>query len=673
MTSPLSYLLSLSSDAKNSRHRYLVRLVGSEEWRAELVASYLSVQKYKESFKLGGKAVVGANQLNYQQGTHLLGREVDCLIYDDIEGFDANSFTAASGVLRAGGLLFLSLSSKRSLSYRWLEKCLVNVITIHQNSMLPWSSIEKLDDKVEPNVLIEQDNAVKLITKVLTGHRKRPLVVTADRGRGKSSALGIASAQLINEKGARIIVTAPSRKATDLVFFHAERNLKVVSNISRNEILSNDSFVKFVSPDELLKQNFSCDLLLVDEASAIPVPMLQNLVTRYHRMVLSSTIHGYEGCGRGFTLKFFKWLDETRVGWKKYHIHQPVRWNVGDPLEAWVFDTFLLNTDLESEKFRFAELDNGFNLVSKDLLLNSPNLFKHCFALLVNAHYQTSPNDMLQILDDDSVNLFVHIEEGKIVGCIVAKSEGEFSTELLKEIMLGRRRPKGHLAPVILAGQLGVEKAALCRSLRVMRIVVSPDEQHKGIGSKMLSNLSAQTEIKFEYLSTSFGVTNTLYQFWIKNGYIPVRLGSKLDQASGTHSMLMLKGNKRFSWFDDCQLQFSQDFLELLPETFSELSASLVLELLRTTKPCFPPMSSQQIKLVHLYASGGSCYENTVSSLKHLLMTSISEGVIHPILISKLLQKKTWNEIVTLYLLDGRKHAEKVFREAVNSVLQFTV
>ncbi|MCV5746886.1 hypothetical protein OFN42_42405, partial [Escherichia coli] len=40
--------------------------------------------------------------------------------------------------------------------------------------------------------------------------------------------------------------------------------------------------------------------------------------------------------------------------------------------------------------------------VDKQALVHQPNLLRECFALLVNAHYQTSPNDLLHLLRDDN-------------------------------------------------------------------------------------------------------------------------------------------------------------------------------------------------------------------------------------------------------------------------------
>ena len=72
-----------------------------------------------------------------------------------------------------------------------------------------------------PCVTAEQHNAVEAIIKVVTGHRNRPLVLTADRGRGKSSALAIASAKLLSERKNnpyKIIVTAPVIAALSVFF-----------------------------------------------------------------------------------------------------------------------------------------------------------------------------------------------------------------------------------------------------------------------------------------------------------------------------------------------------------------------------------------------------------------------------------------------------------------------
>ena len=249
--------------------------------------------------------------------------------------------------------------------------------------------------------------------------------------------------------------------------------------------------------------------------------MLKSMAGSYHRMVFSTTVHGYEGSGRGFGIKFEAWLSEHRPGWKGYKLEQPIRWNNNDPLERWLFDCFLLGEDAcpsesvvdESEDFS----DNALNQLSlvelskADCLVN-PNRLQQCFSLLVDAHYQTSPNDLMQFLDNPAIHLFAAWQQDECLGCMLVTEEGGLDKELIAQVQVGKRRPQGHLAPVLLANQLGSVEAATSRCLRVMRIAVSIRHQGLGIGRWMLGQLSEQavrTE-QVDYLATSFGATLSL-------------------------------------------------------------------------------------------------------------------------------------------------------------------
>ena len=147
-----------------------------------------------------------------------------------------------------------------------------------------------------------QLQAVLAVRRVAQGHRRRPFVLTADRGRGKSASLGIAAASLIKEGAEQIIVTAPSMAAADVIFRHAADRLGVAIE-KAGVIRWRNSLLMFKAPDELANQQEPCDLLLVDEAAAIPAPLLKRLLNAYARIVFSSTIHGYEGTGRGFSVR----------------------------------------------------------------------------------------------------------------------------------------------------------------------------------------------------------------------------------------------------------------------------------------------------------------------------------------------------------------------------------
>ncbi|MEF1214315.1 GNAT family N-acetyltransferase, partial [Vibrio alginolyticus] len=229
--------------------------------------------------------------------------------------------------------------------------------------------------------------------------------------------------------------------------------------IRKDRLESGQGAIQFIAPDELLSSRPECDLLLVDEAAAIPVPMLKSITEHYHRLVFSTTVHGYEGCGRGFTIKFVDWLQKQRSGMKTWHMTQPIRWSMNDALESWLYDAFLLDAELTHHQLN--QVDSiSLSKADKDDLISQPSLLRECFALLVNAHYQTSPNDLIHLLQDDNSQLYFAKQDNTVVGVILAVEEGGLDAELVEEIQLGKRRPKGHLAPVTIANHLGFPNVA---------------------------------------------------------------------------------------------------------------------------------------------------------------------------------------------------------------------
>jgi len=74
---------------------------------------------------------------------------------------------------------------------------------------------------------------------------------------------------------------------------------------------------RFVSPESASKviDLMSVDLVIIDEAAAIPLPVVR-LLLGAHLTLLSSTISGYEGTGRALQLKL---LQQLRQGHTSLH------------------------------------------------------------------------------------------------------------------------------------------------------------------------------------------------------------------------------------------------------------------------------------------------------------------------------------------------------------------
>jgi tRNA(Met) cytidine acetyltransferase len=165
------------------------------------------------------------------------------------------------------------------------------------------------------------------------GRQQRVLVLSSDRGRGKSAAMGMAAAHLMQIRKQRIVLTGPRLDAVGAVLRHAAARLPEAETGARQLSLGEGS-LRFLPPDRLVVMAPKADLLLVDEAATIPAPLLTRLLTRFRRVVFATTVHGYEGSGRGFQLRFRRVLDEKAPGWRLLRLREPIRYAADDPLES---------------------------------------------------------------------------------------------------------------------------------------------------------------------------------------------------------------------------------------------------------------------------------------------------------------------------------------------------
>ncbi|MGY2574670.1 tRNA(Met) cytidine acetyltransferase TmcA [Vibrio sp. C8] len=651
------YLLSLRQLALKHQYRFGVLLQGAQEWNQSLIQHWLKDSNNNTAFQVGGDAFEGVRYVPFNKGQQLLGQECDLLICDLSKGWDANSFSAALGTLIGGGILLVLGANSFSANYAdvWLKKALDNLIVMSPDIQPSLPSVSAEEHSIDYS---QQQLAVDNIVKVVTGHRKRPLILTADRGRGKSSALGMAAAKLMSERNISIVVTAPTLASVSPVFHFAQK-LLVGSSGQKGLVEYERSSLRFIAPDELLRNGADCDLLLVDEAAALPLPMLEEMVNRYHRAAFSSTIHGYEGCGRGFSLKFQSWLKDVRPEMKLQNMTQPIRWSQGDPLEAWHRTSFLLDFEFQpiSDAVNIENLQ--FSHVTQKSLLDNPSLLHSIFSLLVNAHYQTSPNDLFHLLGDEKMSVYTATEKNVLMGCILSVEEGALDKALIEDIQLGKRRPKGHLSPVTIANQLGIAEAAVQSSQRIMRIAVHPDVQNQNIGSELVKHFALQSVS--DYLSTSFGASSALVNFWRKCGFQTIKVGSQRDQASGCYSVLMVKG-KNIHWLDLAKQRHAQHFDFELSDSLQSMEPDLVKKLLSEN---LYPYTLPPIALVHDYALGGSNYESVAVWLRSFALSigEVQVNALSDLLISKVVQRLSWMECAERHQLTGRKQVEANIRK----------
>jgi len=653
------------------------------------------------------------NNKNYR---HYLGTECDYLLFDS-DHFNVDAFAALSGTIKAGGLLFLlwpqnisdECSDTKNLFLQRFYQQLVNddnVIIVapsasqqepaynwqlvNHNSLLTKTAaiVTKPLKLAYGCVTYEQQLAVAAIEKVFSGHRNRPLVLTADRGRGKSSALAIACANIIQQakQAVNITVTAPHQQALSVFFQQLKESLPQAHHEKHRVVYHQQKFqvnLTFIPVDKLFHDDINTHFLLVDEAGAIPVYLLTKLLQRYHRIVFSTTLHGYEGAGRGFTLKFLQHLQRIRPEFRRLHIKQPIRWATEDPLEQFVFSSCLLNAELSTitnkKDFDIAKQNFHFQHINRTTLARNEALLRQVFSILVTAHYQTSPSDLALMLDNPNVAIVALKQHEHIVAVALLITEGYCTNTEIKAIEAGKRRLKDQFTPQSLLTYGSFKQAFNYKYLRIMRIAVHPSVQHQGIGRYFLQQITlfAQKQ-QLDFLATSFGATTKLLRFWLSDHYNIARVGFNKDQASGEHSVLLLKAlNKQSDKFMQTILQnFYRSFSYLLTDEYQYLATSVAILILRyCPKAQTSLLTKHDRQIIDAFANKKQLYATSVYSLHLALLRylatekNIDEQVVSAV-VARVLQKHSIAALCKQYGFTGKKAFNQYLVDFTNTHLK---
>ena len=526
--------------------RELLILVGEDDFLAHQLNHNLSL---KSAVWIGDVSPHFATQsyFPFSKTKNLLGSEFPAIIYDARQGIHLDALAIAAGTLQDGGQLLLLLNHWADLanqpdsdSLRWSgEKHAINTphfiaflqekiakygFPIYQNTPLTLASpMPQKDRSTHCQPTLEQARLLQQMAEA----KEEILIVTAKRGRGKSALAGLFAKQQLAQNQP-VILTAPNKSAVNIF----------------NEFAGAE--ITFMPPDELSQnlsdapQQFANHWLFVDEAAMIPLDILFRLTKAFKRVVLTTTIHSYEGTGRGFLLKFMAKTDRTL---RHFELFTPLRWQADDKLEAFIDDLLL------------CDCEDRLPQPPYDSVLAEQIQISHCeriphdqiesvYGLLTLAHYRTSPLDLRRLLDAPQQQFYLAQAQDSLLGCAWAVSEGGLADNtLIRQIRRGERRPRGNLVAQMLCFQAGLEEACELRSLRISRIAVQPNWQQQGLGQRLIAQMKQQ-QIKqqgtVDFLSVSFGYTPELLAFWQKCGFILVHFSESKEASSGCYSVVAL-------------------------------------------------------------------------------------------------------------------------------------
>lgn len=406
---------------------------------------------------------------------------------------------------------------------------------------------------------LDQARCILAILDILSSSSLSSTVsLTAGRGRGKSALLGLAIAAAIAHGYSNIFVTSPSPENLKTLFEFLFKGLTTLGyeetsdwNLQRgsgewkdvvvrvNIFRNSRQTVQYIDPADshVLGQ---AELLVVDEAAAIPLPLVRKLLGPY-LCFLSSTINGYEGTGRSLSLKLLQQLRESSQGalpassedsteesltvkskstgkdqnfssstssygssnslrsLKELTMSEPIRYSPGDKIEEWLNQLLCLDATLAKPRSKPTHPSHcDLYLVNRDALFSfhpaSEQFLQKMMALYVSSHYKNSPNDLQLMSDAPGHRLFVLLapqEPGSTslpepLAVLQVALEGNIARQSVLNSLSRGERTSGDLIPWTLSQQYQDFDFASLNGARVVRLAVHPHYAQSGYGSRAL-------------------------------------------------------------------------------------------------------------------------------------------------------------------------------------------
>ena len=369
---------------------------------------------------------------------------------------------------------------------------------------------------------------------------RNTVALTAARGRGKSAALGLAMAAAVAYGYSNIFVTSPSPenlktlfefifKGFDALNYEEHMDYELVQStnpdfhkavVRVNIFRQHRQTIQYISPEDSHKLSHA-ELVVIDEAAAIPLPLVKKMLGPY-LVFMASTINGYEGTGRSLSLKLIQQLRDQQVTHssvtsqaassssassstrvlREIQLEEPIRYSAADPIEKWLYQVLCLDC-VNAPKIANVTHPEQCQLywVNRDTLFSfhpaSELFLQRMMSLYVSSHYKNTPNDLQLMSDAPGHHLFVLLgsvsdSEGGLpdVLCVIQVAmEGFISRQSMAANMSRGIRPSGDLIPYSISQQFQDSDFGSLSGARVVRIASHPDLQGMGYGTRALQLL----------------------------------------------------------------------------------------------------------------------------------------------------------------------------------------
>ncbi|KAL7420494.1 N-acetyltransferase 10 [Cryptotrichosporon argae] len=466
-----------------------------------------------------------------------LGACADCLVLDD--ELNVLPLSAGKNIAAIGNGEDDRGRKRNELELKEMKESLDGVDVVG-----PLAKLAKTVDQAKALLTFVEAISEKTLSSTVT--------LTAGRGRGKSAALGLAIGAALAHDYSNIFVTSPDPenlrtlfqfvfKALDALGYEEHADYDVVQStnpefkravVRVNVFRGHRQTIQYIAPEDaqVLGQ---AELLIIDEAAAIPLPLVKKLIGPY-LVFMASTINGYEGTGRSLSLKLIQQLrEQTRPtiskdadkaatsskaaaagkagagltrGLREIKLDEPIRYSPGDHIESWLNNLLCLDATVTSKANQGCPHPSECELyyVDRDTLFSyhaaSELFLQRLMALYVASHYKNSPNDLQMLSDAPAHHLFVLLppikdDDSALPDPLVVLQvalEGNISrAAVLRELSQNGFKSSGDLIPWVISQQFQDNDFAMLSGARIVRVATHPDYARMGYGSRAIEALNA--------------------------------------------------------------------------------------------------------------------------------------------------------------------------------------
>jgi len=734
------FLKTLKSSIKDSIDRYYRNLVYIEKKDylndlIDVLKSYLEVNstpkvayafhpwvtESKERMLKIKEFFSEFDDIDYSSSDKYLGNTYDVVILDLVDNFQPNYVGRLVDLARGGGLVVLYTNNLienklfRNTIVRngkidpFYERRFKEKIFEHQGTFVasdegyfakPFAkSLGKRPAPIIPKKTYmpielhklalseDQNNVIEGFEFLLRGG-KRILTLTAARGRGKSAVTGLSLAGIIYHNlednfKSRIAVTAPSISSCSQIMEFLKKGLDALG-IENNVIKSDNGFIRAIdgkdfrvyyeSPEATLTDQGN--ILVVDEAASLGMNYIDIATKIWRKVVLVTTIYGYEGSGKVFLKYLRNLLTSRRLSVRWLTMEKPLRYVEGDPIEDWLYNALMLNAEVSKP---LKDIDIAyFETLNKENLINSDDILSQVYGILVTAHYRNNPDDLMIMLDGVHHHLKSIYYDGSYIAVAQVSEEGELSDSMIEYALKGGTFD-GDLIPDRMLKHVRIKEFGKMKGWRIVRIAVIPELQDKGIGSKMLLMLSKEAEEEgIDWIGSSFMGDPKVLNFWIKNGFYPIHVSPKRNEKFGDFPVVVIKpfSEEAKKIVSISTYIFKEKLLNTLHDVYYDMSPKLASTLINGSK------FHRDIELtkVHLakisaFLQGTSPYESSADAI-HLLVLKYFwdskrnwslENEEEQVLIGKILQGKPWGYLSSTLGIN-RTHMNEIIYESISDL-----